>query len=179
MSAVFSCHDLLVCCFSSLQKLTTTGWSSLTPTSRRRWETLKLSRSAFEVFQPCAAWVRWRAAGINPRFICNLDVVAPQVTEEMMEQANEKKMDAVNALGEGVSTLSQILKLHAFSFWFANYLVFNFKKRYLILFLSFRKPPESFGSFHWSHQDEPPSGRPVCQTRKVRLSIPPLYYQPQ
>lgn len=33
-------------------------------------------------------------------------VVVPQVTEEMMEQANEKKMDAVNALGEGVSTLS-------------------------------------------------------------------------
>lgn len=27
----------------------------------------------------------------------------PQVTEEMMDQANEKKMDAINAQGEGLS----------------------------------------------------------------------------
>lgn len=51
------------------------------------------------------------AAGINWGLICNLSVVVPQVTEEMMEQANEKKMDAVNALGEGVSTLSQNLTI--------------------------------------------------------------------
>lgn len=38
-----------------------------------------------------------------------------------MEQANEKKMDAVNALGEGASALSRDLNLHAFDLlvtWF-------------------------------------------------------------
>lgn len=57
--------------------------------------------------------------------------------------------------------------------WFSS-----FRKNILILFLSSRQPPESFGSFHWRHQDEPPTGCPVRQKGKVRLILLPLYYQP-
>lgn len=45
----------------------------------------------------------------------------------MMEQANEKKMDAVNALGEGVLMPRQSLKLHGFWFLIAFYEGFQFQ----------------------------------------------------
>lgn len=38
----------------------------------------------------------------SDRICLNISVlIFPQITEEMMDQANEKKMDAINALGEG------------------------------------------------------------------------------
>lgn len=57
------------------------------------------------MLQPEGFWkeiqVLWKAT--SDRICLNISVdMFPQVTEEMMDQANEKKMDAINAQGEGM-----------------------------------------------------------------------------
>lgn len=114
-------------CLSACFFLSARNWQRRGDRARHRWATgdgrLWNCRGQLLMLLTRAAWKRWwagaeendwtclTAAGINWGLICNLSVVVPQVTEEMMEQANEKKMDAVNALGEGVSTPSQNLTI--------------------------------------------------------------------
>lgn len=44
----------------------------------------------------------WKAFTASHRICLNICVrTLPQVTEQMMDQANEKKMEAIDALGEG------------------------------------------------------------------------------
>lgn len=95
-------------------------------------------------------------------FVLNIRVhYSPQVTEEMMDQANGKKVEAINALGEGVFICSGLV------------LIGNSEKCYqsrteLVTLQPSRRSAESSGSFHWSHQAEPPCSHPLRQESEVR-----------